>query len=303
MTLTFKRDCPNCGLGVKYSNPEVEAKFPAENLTTNQLQDFFVGFRKDQCFFTYFRCSCGILWCPEYFHQEALDEIYKNIPENTLVSGEVDSVKTQIRYVDLLLKISPINSPILEIGADKGTLIGEIVNRKPDLKAYVIEPNKNVLSHIESKLGNKSSIYSKLSDFPVSIKPRLIIAVHVIDHLIEPKKYIENLSLIASTDVEIFILVHNEKSLLRKIMKERWIPFCLQHPQIFNQKTLGFLLNTTGFEGAKFYKTSNWISLNQVGKILESISILPVNFSSWFPNLAVPIKLGNIAVTAQKQKF
>lgn len=300
MGLIAKRNCPNCGLGVKNSNLEVKAKNPAENLTLNQLQDFFVGFRKDQCFFTYYRCLCGILWCPQYFNQEALDEIYRNIPENTLVSGEIDSVKTQLGYVDLIFKMNNIMSPILEVGADKGTLVGEIVDRKPSINAYAIEPNETVLNQLESRLNTKSNVYSKISEFPISIKPKLIIAVHVIDHLIEPRKYLENLSSISSLDVEMFIVVHNEKSLLRKIMKERWVPFCLQHPQIFNRKTITSLLTATGFKNIRICKTSNWISFKQAGKILESISILPANITSRFPNLAIPIKLGNIAVTAQK---
>ena len=300
MNLTTKRNCPNCGRDPKHSTVEIKAKFPAENQTAKELQDFFVGFRKDQCFFTYFRCTCGLLWCPEYFHQDALDEIYKNIPENNLVSGEKDSKKTQIGYTDLIFKMNQVVSPVLEIGADVGELVGEIVDRKPNIQAYAIEPNKRVYPQLSSRLGSKNNIYADLSEVPNSIQPKLIIAVHVIDHLVDPRKYLKDLMSISSRKVELFTIVHNEASLLRNILKSRWAPFCLQHPQIFSVKTLTSLLKSIGFPEIHNHKTSNWISPKQAGILLESISILPAGISTLLPNIGIPIKLGNFAVSAQK---
>jgi hypothetical protein len=300
VTLTTKRKCPNCGLESKHSLLEVKAKFPAENLTSSQLQDFFVGFRKDQCFFSYFRCICGLLWCPEYFHQGALDEIYKDIPENILVSGEKDSKKTQGGYVDLIFKMNQVVSPILEVGADIGALIGEVVDRKPGVQVYAIEPNKKVHTQLSLRLGSKRKIYSDLADFPNSIQPKLIIAVHVVDHLIDPRKFLQEIVSISSPKVELFIIVHNEASLLRNILQNRWAPFCLQHPQIFNIKSLTSLLKSVGFLEINNRKTSNWISPKQAGILLESISILPAGISALLPNVGIPIKLGNFAVSAQK---
>lgn len=303
MDLITKRNCPSCGLGVKHSILEVKAKFPAENLTASQLKDFFVGFRRDQCFFTYFRCICGILWCPEYFHQEALDEIYRNIPANTLVSGEKDSIKTQVGYVDLIYKLNQITSPILEVGADLGSLIGEIVDRNSRIKAYAIEPNEKVSDQLALRLGSKKSVYRKLSEFPNFIRPNLVIMVHVLDHLIEPQKFLENISSISSPVAELFIVVHNESSLLRKILKDRWVPFCLQHPQIFNINTIASLLTKANFSNIQSRKTYNWITPKQVGTILESISVLPPNAAKLLPSKAFPVKLGNFAVSARKENF
>jgi hypothetical protein len=299
MNLTIKRNCPNCGLDPKYSLVEIKAKNPAENQTAKQLQDFFVGFRKDQCFFTYFRCTCGLLWCPEYFHQDALDEIYKNIPENNFISGEKDSKKTQIGYTDLIFKMNQVVSPVLEVGADIGELVGEIVDRKPNIQAYAIEPNKRVYSQLSSRLGSKNNIYADLSEVPNSIQPKLIIAVHVIDHLVDPRKYLKDLMSISSRKVELFTIVHNEASLLRNVLKSRWAPFCLQHPQIFNVKTLTSLLKSVGFKNIHNRKTTNWISPKQAGELLESISILPSGAATLFPSKAVKIRLGNFAIAAQ----
>jgi len=299
MNLTIKRNCPNCGLDPKYSLVEIKAKNPAENQTAKQLQDFFVGFRKDQCFFTYFRCTCGLLWCPEYFHQDALDEIYKNIPENNFISGEKDSKKTQIGYTDLIFKMNQVVSPVLEVGADIGELVGEIVDRKPNIQAYAIEPNKRVYSQLSSRLGSKNNIYADLSEVPNSIQPKLIIAVHVIDHLVDPRKYLKDLMSISSRKVELFTIVHNEASLLRNVLKSRWAPFCLQHPQIFNIKTLTSLLKSVGFKNIHNRKTTNWISPKQAGELLESISILPSGAATLFPSKAVKIRLGNFAIAAQ----
>ena len=298
MNLTSKRKCPNCGLDSKHSTLEVKAKNPAENLTAKQLEDFFVGFRKDQCFFTYFRCACGLLWCPEYFHPEAIKDLYKSIPENNLVSGDKNSKKTQIAYVDLIFKMNEIASPVLEIGPDVGDLTGEIIARKPDITAYAIEPNELVLSKLATRLGSKKNIFGDLSELPSNIRPRLIVAVHVMDHLIDPKSYLQELISISSTGLEIFIIVHNESSLLRKILKNRWAPFCLQHPQIYNVRTLTSLLESVGFTNIRNRNTSNWISSKQIGVLLESISVMPSGISKLIPNVSMPLNLGNFAISA-----
>jgi hypothetical protein len=300
MALTTKRNCPNCGLEVKNSKLEVEAKYPAETLTANQLQDFFVGFRKDQCFFTYFRCTCGLLWCPEYFHQEALDDLYRSIPENNLVSGKKDSQATQIGYAELLFRITKVQSPILEVGADVGELIGAIKDRSPEIQGYAIEPNTKVLDQLESRLGTSKNIYPSLLLFPKDIKPRLILAIHVIDHLINPREFFEGISEISSGQCEFFIVVHNEVSLLRRIMQNRWAPFCLQHPQLFNPKTLAEILRSSGFKHVSNKKTFNWIAPKQVAHLLETISILPRGTSKFIPSKSIPIKLGNFAMLAKK---
>jgi len=127
--------------------------------------------------------------------------------------------------------------------------------------------------------------------------------VHVLDHLIEPRKFLESISSISSPAAELFIVVHNENSLLRKILKDRWVLFCLQHPQIFNINTITSLLTGTRFRNIRIQKTYNWITLKQAGKIFESISILPSNATRVLPNIAIPVKLGNFAVSAQKENF
>lgn len=295
------RNCPSCGTSSELSTPQSVAKVPAENLSNDELKDFFIGFREEQCFFTYNRCvQCGQLYCPKYFSKNALNELYSFMPDNTSVSGERDSARTQKGYVKFFPK-GELHHRYLEIGADIGLLANQIQSNFEISEIDAVEPNLGVHKELKSNLNKKVEIYTDVSLLPPNKTYDKIAAIHVFDHLLEPLNELGRIANHMNQNSHLLIVVHNERSILRMVMKKKWPPFCLQHPELYNRKTIRNLLEKSGLKTLKIKRTSNYIGLSHGVKLLQSIGLFPNNTTIRLPRISLPIRLGNLAIIATKQ--
>lgn len=297
--LTF-RSCPICDATSGHNVAEVIAKQPAELSNNEDLKDSFIGFRKDQCFFSYVRCAhCGLLYNSQYFSPDNLSELYSSMPENTFVSGERDSVKTQMGYAKYFGKRKH-STGYLEIGADIGLLTRPMVSKFSFTNVNLVEPNKSSHAELLLHATKNSKIYLNIDEVPALESHSHVAAVHVLDHLVEPKRDLMEISGRMEPGATLVAIVHNEKSLLRKLLKQSWPPFCLQHPQLFNKRTVTKLLLTAGLRVESIKRTRNYIAISQGIDLFKRIGILPQRFRVGTLNFSVPVYLGNIAVIATK---
>lgn len=297
-SLTAERLCPSCGSSATSSTPEVRSRMPAEELPDDQLVELFVGLRPEQSFFTYFRCTCGLLWNPMYFSGEALKEIYSSMPQNTSVMGERESAKTQQGYASLIARSAPRGGVYLELGADVGLLAERIIQSlKPEF-TLAVEPNIDVHGRLQQSIGPSGTVFQYLREVDLDRQINLVAAVHVLDHLLDPKDQLSAIRDKMGSGVAFFV-VHNERSALRSVMRTRWAPFCLQHPQLFNPRTLNDVARSTGFVTSAITRTTNWLSLRQAGVLGASVTSFPMAAARKLPTTAIPIRLGNIALIAR----
>ena len=96
-------------------------------------------------------------------------------------------------------------------------------------------------------------------------------------------------------------MVHNEASLLRKIIKKKWPPFCLQHPQLYNPKSLQAMLDTGGWKLEKVAKSTNYFHLNHLAQMALRVLGLPKSWSKLVPRVEAPINLGNMIALGTKR--
>jgi hypothetical protein len=297
------RDCPNCGHSRNNFLRKVESSRPLEKMNWDEAKKYFVGFRFKQPFFTYIECaSCNLLYCPTYFNQSQLNELYGSMPDN--LAGESEEIigKTQRKYIDYLSSKCK-GLTLLEIGADIGLVTKEFIRRFDTHKVIAIEPNKDVHQRFKDNLKSKdkidAQIYTDINEITTAIDTDVVIGIHVFDHLIEPNQYLKTLNELMRADGNILIIVHDEKSLLSKILQSKWPPFCPQHPHLFNSKTLSKILIDLGFSEIKSYKTTNWFSIGHVVKLMGTIFGIKLELSV-LDRIQLPLKLGNMAVTAKK---
>lgn len=300
MEASAERRCPSCNRDQRTSEIEVVAQTRAEDLRFDDLEAYFIGFRSGQCFFTYYRCACGLLWCPIYFTEEALDALYHSMPENTSVSGERDSERTQQGYVEMFRSELRSEVRVLELGADIGSILQQIRIRRRGASLTAIEPNRQVHGQLRRAMGEAGVIFEKLGQVPLESKVDFVVAIHVMDHLLSPLDTLEAVRLRMSGDSRLFIVVHDEASLLRKFLRRRWAPFCLQHPQLFSPSSLAALGHNAGFTVASVKKTSNWMSPRQAGELACSIGLVPRAAVHLLPGISFPVRLGNFAMTLSK---
>ena len=171
-------------------------------------------------------------------------------------------------------------------------------------KVIAIEPNKDVHERFKtniSKFDTSLEIYNDLREVNKSGDSDAVIGIHVFDHIIDPINYFKKLIGLMSDESHLLIIVHNEKSLLRNLLRSKWPPFCPQHPHLFSPPTISKILQEIGFEGIEVYKTTNWFSLRHVVKLFGTILGIKLDFR-FLDKANLPLKLGNMAVVAEMNR-
>ncbi len=298
-----RRACPICGSRSIGSQPNSTAKKPAEKMSWDEAKSYFIGLRNDQVFFSYFRClECELLYCPWYFTKEQIAILYSEMPDNTMGEDKSTVSKTQSAYAQWILQDGVRTHAYLEVGPDIGLVSRKVAALQTPKRISFIEPNLSVRKELKDSAGKVSSI--EIVDFIQNLQNKdftLIVGIHVYDHLLDPIQDLKSLFELAEDRAHISIVVHNEKSSLRKMLKTKWPPFCLQHPQLYNPETLGNLLRQSGWKVLKIEKSTNWYHLRYFIQMGLSVLGLKDPISRVVPNIEFPIRLGNMIVLAQKK--
>ena len=287
------RACPVCGSTHK-SRSEVSANIRAEELSFNEVRQYFIGIRSEQIFFSYHRCvGCGILFCPFYFSNPQLDALYSDMPDNLLGAEKSTAAKTQLGYFNYFRQDIGEVSTFLELGPDIGLVTKEVIEKYEPEKAFLIEPNTSMHAQLKS-LSETSNIeiYRNLNEISM-IDVDLTIGIHVFDHLLDPSAQISQIHKQTKNGGIIGVVVHNEASFLRKVLGKKWPPFCLQHPQLYNKKTLAETMKISGFEKLRINNSINHFSVKHLGTLAVQVTGLPNFITRILPSIDIPVMLGN----------
>jgi hypothetical protein len=226
------------------------------------------------------------------------------MPDNLMGEDKGTASKTQGGYVRWIIKKVKAVDSFLEIGPDVGLVCSKIVTHFRPKRVSLVEPNVAIYEQLRSSVSNVSELelVRDLKEVK-SNSHNLIVGVHVLDHLLNPREDLGLLAELSTSSSKLVFVVHNEKSYLRRFLKGKWPPFCLQHPQIFNPETLKILLISSGWSLDNYSRTTNWWHLrNLIGTGLNIFG-LPSGISRALPNVEIPTKLGNIIGMASPSNF
>ena len=302
MSHWLQRDCPLCGSNKVVQGSQVSAPYIADEMSFEDVAEFWRGFRKDSCFFTFHRCAdCGLLYCRNYFTDEQLVSLYSSMGDNS--AGVADSVleRTQTGYFKFFSKFGFRNDgAYLELGPDTGLLTKNFA-AVGAFSMYLVEPNHEVRDELRTSASGVSdvNIYDQFSDIPTNIKFSTVTGIHVYDHLVYLGEELEKIAHQCAEGASFFLVVHDESSLLRKLLKQKWPPFCLQHPQLFNPKTIEKALVKHGFDGVEVRKSTNWFPIRHIGTMVSSLFGISPQWTKFLPNQELPLRLGNMIVGAK----
>lgn len=298
----LRRNCPICESTKISAKPSSFAKKPAEKMSWNEAKSYFIGLRNDQVFFSYFTCDeCELLYCPWYFTKEQIAVLYSEMPDNTMGEDKSTVSKTQSAYAKWILQGNVSSQAYLEVGPDIGLVTRKVIELQKPKRVSFIEPNLSVRNELLESVKGVESI--EVVDFIENLEKKdftLIVGIHVYDHLLDPVQDLKNIYTRAGSNAHLSIVVHNEKSVLRKVLKAKWPPFCLQHPQLYNPKTLEMLLEKTGWTLCRIEKSTNWYHLKYFIGMGFSVLGVKEKVSRFLPDVEFPIRLGNIICLAQK---
>ena len=212
--------------------------------------------------------------------------------------------RTQCGYVRQLFRRPLVDGDFLEIGPDVGYFAEAVLQRRPLTRCWLFEPNRQVHAELLRRVeGTPAELFTEMFDLSLVPEGEVAVAamIHVLDHLLEPKPYLEQLFAKLRPGGLLVIVVHNERSLLPRTLGGRCPIFCLSHPQVFNPRTLEGMLRDVGFAEIDVVRSTNYFPLtyllqNVFTLIFRSRQRLP----AW-PWMQVPVKLGNSLAVARKR--
>lgn len=296
-----KRNCPSCGFDETNFDADSSSTSPAENLSFEEVKNSFIGLRDKQLFFSFFRCSnCSLIYSPQYFSPDQLSELYSEMPDNLMGEDRSVALKTQSTYIKQIAKHVRDADSFLELGPDIGLVTKEAISVFDPDSITLVEPNKAMWPELRRLNSKKLEIYESVKDIPKS-QCNLVVGIHVFDHLVNLKDEFDAINRNTTPSATLAMVVHNEKSILRFLLRKKWPPFCLQHPQLFNPKSARQMLANYGWEVVKVTRTTNYYTSRNFIQLALRIIGKEADFLNKIPTFEIPVKLGNILIIAKKK--
>lgn len=302
-TYFMMRCCPVCK-SQQLAHAECYSTPPAESMSLDTLKEHWSGFFRDKVFFSYYRCrDCKALYCPKFFSNNQLTQLYSVMPHNMAGLPLKALERTQEGYFDTLRRFSSLEGDYLEVGPDQGFLAQFCAERGRFKHFWLFEPNVTVHPALEKKVaGIPHTIFPSMFDFSAIPKNRISVfsMVHVLDHLINPREILESMKPTLVEKAIVVFVTHDESSLLSRVLGKKWPPYCLQHPQLFNPRTIKRLLESAGYQVVCVKKCHNHYP---VGYLLKHLAWTIGIRAMWLPDFfRLPLRLGNIVTVATLSK-
>lgn len=297
----IQRDCPSCQFSSATAKLVVQSNPPAEEMEFEELSEFWRGFRKNTVFFSYYRCSgCKLLYCPTYFNNEQLRSLYSRMGDNSAGEDLKILKKAQISYFSILGNRKEIKGHWVEVGADVGLFAEQLSNYHDVSSLSIIEPNLNSHSYLQQLIKSEGVLTSSWNEIDSELKFDGLVGIHVLDHLVELKAELKRIHYHLRSDGAVFFVTHNESSFLRFLLRRKWPPFCLQHPQIFNRGSIKTTLQMNGFCSVYTQGSPNYFNFRHIFLVLFSLIGFHRNILKFVPNFSLKLRLGNFATVASK---
>ncbi|EGD60716.1 Methyltransferase type 12 [Novosphingobium nitrogenifigens DSM 19370] len=296
-----ERTCPCCGN--RRMHPEVRASQPAEAMTLEALRPFWTGLRQGKPFFTYHRCLiCRMLFCATYFDDAQLADLYSAMaPNMEAVAGDAIAA-TQRGYYAAARAYGVGTGDYLEIGPDVGHVVRSAVAEGSFGHLHLFEPNRAVHPQLALAAGKcPATIRADLHDLAAVPDGSIGLAVmiHVLDHLIDPLATLATVHRKLRGGGTLLVVTHNEASLLRRIMGNRWPPFCLQHPHLFNPGTMAGMMQRVGYRDCSVSRSVNHFPIDFLAR--QAFEAMGIHLRALpLPGRSIALRLGNILALARK---
>ena len=299
MTEFVNRNCPACESVERRA--EMASEQRAEALSFDQLSPYWSGLFKDKLFFTYQRCSdCGLLYAPVFFKDEQLTQLYSAMAPNMDVVPTAAIEATQHSYFVEAMRDLKVGGDYLELGPDVGHFVRLAAATAAFDRFWLVEPNLAVHDELARTVPDRPhTILSTMAD--LSAVPdgtvALAVMIHVLDHLTDPRAMLEQVRTKLKRGGRLAIVTHNERSVLRSLMGRRWPPFCLQHPELYNPRSIKQLLERSGYDKVRVRRSKSYFPLGfmarqaaySIGLKLDRLAL---------PQGIVGLRLGNIITLA-----
>lgn len=193
------------------------------------------------CVETVLCTDCGLIQ-PKYILESAdILKLYENVKDTEYLRTAQMRGESNFRQVKNVLSKFRVDSPqVLEIGAGSGTTLNLL--RKEGYGVEGIEPNKNFCTFANQEYGLELECMG-YEQFKSDRKYDLILALDVIEHVVDPRRFMEFVrNLLSETGIAI-IGTPDIDSVSAKLLGKRWYHIRPPHLFYFASRTFGRMLS------------------------------------------------------------
>jgi 2-polyprenyl-3-methyl-5-hydroxy-6-metoxy-1,4-benzoquinol methylase len=298
----YTKSCPLCK--TKKKNSKLYFK---ENFDKKKIVESSFSSRKNPEYMcrNMLKCNnCALVYAEKIIKKNKIEEFYK---ESSFDSKIEAKLAAETYYNNLFFKNFKIENrcSALDIGCGEGSFL-EFLKKAGFKKVLGIEPSieairaskKNIRKYI--KFGMFENFNFKKEKFD------LISCFMTLEHVCNPRKLLEKMRKLLNPGGKVAIITHNYESFVNRVLMEKSPIVDIEHFQIFNKKSIKYLLQSTNFDSIKIksfkntYPLSYWIKLLPISKIIKDKFLIFIKKKNYL-NLNISINVGNIISIGSRQ--
>jgi len=299
---TTRSICPVCLSG---NRRLAQSSGVDDAVVADNISSAFSGYETWNHFFDFFRCEdCDLLYSTCYPTDGLLNELYREVAKNEVGQDgpALDATHSWLarKFVAPELSDGRTGLRVLELGPDTGRFAAALSRCVSSVHIDFVEPNVTAWEDLRRRFGDDVLVAASLAELGQRLHYDVIIAHHVFDHVPDVSGLMRALNTLTTGGSTLSIVVHNHRSMLRRLMRSKWPPFCLQHPHIFSRRSLRQLLEGCGWDVRVVRRQVNYVG------ILATLNNLLRVFTGKHRGIprrdvVVPVRFGNIGVIAQRR--
>jgi len=203
--------------------------------------------------FLYSCNKCGVIFTNKYLIKFNPKDIYETYYKNEMASRFGFGIERVIRLFRFfrafkIFTLYPHAKSILDVGSGRGFMLYYLKRYYKYRRAAGTQISKNAIEFSINDLGLE--IYDKdLLELSMDSSFDIITIWHVLEHVVEPEKYIEKIFNLLKDNGKLIIEVPNFNSWTRALTKRYWLSLDLNyHITFFTPESLSLLLKNHGFK-------------------------------------------------------
>jgi 2-polyprenyl-3-methyl-5-hydroxy-6-metoxy-1,4-benzoquinol methylase len=291
--------CPVC-LSDAHDRQVYAANFSLQHLTP---EVFSARRLPDRLHFRMVVCKqCGLLRANPVLASETLAMLYAQSHAHDEVLAQAASA-TYLEYFRRYSLEPPFQGRLLEIGCGSGVFLRLLIQQGMG-QVYGVEPGKEAVSAAQDL---KGLIYNGM--FGAGIYPPdyfdTICAFQMFDHLDNPGQFLKDCYYYLKPGGKLFLIMHDIHAITARILGQACPMVDIEHPFLYNTRTLSALLAKNGFAVQEKFSVYNryplkyWAHLMPMAPAVKK-PVLGFLQDSLVGKIPLTLGLGNMGMVACK---
>jgi SAM-dependent methyltransferase len=295
------RQCPVCG-----SQDKSQVAYPAR-IDEEKLDEFAFASRKlpEYMHLRLLKCPvCGVLYASPALASEFLASAYQDAAYDSDEEAEY-AAASYARQLDSILGLIGDRGVALEIGAGNGAFLWHL--REAGFREVIgVEPSHQAAGRADEVIRPliRLGMFQASNFKPGSIS--LLSCFQTIEHVNDPRGLCSEAYKLLRPDGAIFLIGHDYRSWVTRLLRERSPIFDIEHLQLFSRDSLRFLLTACGFDDVRIgtirnrYPLAYWMKLLPAPASVKRI-LIPLSRKLLVGRLPLSVNIGNLYAVGFKR--